>query len=554
MAQGQDEPLKLLLDVPESEALFGFDGYASTLASAILHSEPHFTIGIYGDWGRGKTTLLNTLQSELEARAKDKIVTVFFDAWRYQREEHMLLPLLDTIYEHLKRKRGRWRNLTKTVKRLSKSFAAATSVSPIPQVGIDTGRFREQWEKDARTRSTYYSWLSELQEALSEVRKDDPERRLVIFIDDLDRCLPHTAVEVLESIKVMLDVPGFVFVLALNQEIVERAVEHHYGRDYGIQGRDYLKKLVQLEFRLPPLRPQDVEEYARRLQQRLGQEESEAARALAQVVPMVAEDNPREVKRFINGVMLAIAIARRADQQVLVELQIAFLAVDFRWPDFTRNLSPALLADMKVYIEAKEKGQASEDDEKTRKVTAVLEKNPGLDSFLREPIGNELLNLNPDDLSQLLFYSAITREEAPVEQPRRLTRQQVLDATRRGHSLAGVDLSGTDISRLNLSRMNLSKADLSRTDLSEDNLYRVNLSGAGLISANLSGASLFGTSLSKADLSGADLSRANLYGANFQEARLDNRTMGTLQDTNWREARWDESVRKQLEEMYPEKG
>jgi hypothetical protein len=358
LAQGQDEPLKLLLDVPESEALFGFDGYASTLASAILGTEPHFTIGIYGDWGRGKTTLLNTLQSELEARAKDKIVTVFFDAWRYQREEHMLLPLLDTIYEHLKRRRGRWRTLGSTLSRLNSSIAAATTIKA-PGVEFQGGRATERWQGAENVRSDYYGWLSELKKALAQARKGDPTRRIVVLIDDLDRCLPHRAVEVLESIKVMLDVPGFVFVLALNQDIVERAVEHHYGQDYGIQGRAYLKKLVQVEFRLPPLRPQDVEEYARRLQQRLGQEESEAARALAQMVPLAAGDNPREVKRFINRALLSTAIAQHAGLQVPVEKQIAFLAADFAWPRFIQVLSsqPGLLGELKTYIEGESTAQ-----------------------------------------------------------------------------------------------------------------------------------------------------------------------------------------------------
>jgi len=58
--------LKLLLDVPEDEVIFGFDKYASTLTSAIFGTDPHFTIGIFGKWGSGKTTLLKKIQHLLD--------------------------------------------------------------------------------------------------------------------------------------------------------------------------------------------------------------------------------------------------------------------------------------------------------------------------------------------------------------------------------------------------------------------------------------------------------------------------------------------------------
>ena len=104
MDQKQDEGLRLLLDVPEDKVVFGFDEYASTLTSAIMGTDPHFTVGIFGGWGCGKTTLLRRIEAQLKSGYSDKALTVFFDAWRYQHEEHMLLPLLDTLSDSLKGK------------------------------------------------------------------------------------------------------------------------------------------------------------------------------------------------------------------------------------------------------------------------------------------------------------------------------------------------------------------------------------------------------------------------------------------------------------------
>jgi len=341
----------------------------------------------------------------------DKALTVFFDAWRYQREEHMLLPILDTLSDSLSGQQEHWQILSEKVKRITRAIIGAMTIK-VPGMDLKVGEALKSWQQAEEIRSNYHSWLSELQIALNEARKDDYQRRIVILIDDLDRCLPHKVIEVLESIKVMLDIAGFVFVLALDQQIVEKAVESHYGETYGIKGSDYLKKLVQVEFRLPPLRPQDVKEYTRILMRNLGQKEDEASIALAEVVPAIIGDNPREVKRFINRVMLCTAIMRSAKVTVLPVRQVAFMAMDFHWPGIMRTLSSdeTLFERIGAYNEANIAGEEMPySEEEIESLKAILENNPGLDSFLENSPGNELLGLELDELHQLLFYTSITK-------------------------------------------------------------------------------------------------------------------------------------------------
>jgi len=425
--------LKLALDVPEDHALFGFDEYASALTSAILGTDPHFTIGIFGKWGSGKTTLLNTIKHLLESSYSEKVLTVFFDAWRYQREEHMLLPILDTLLEHLKREETPWREFSSKLKRLTNSMATAMTLK-LPFLEVTGKSAIKQWKEEEQVRSDYFGWLSELQKALDDVRHDDPDRRIVMLIDDLDRCLPPKVVEVLESIKVMLDVPGFIFVLALDELVVEQAIQNYYGQNYSVPSKDYIKKLVQVEFRLPPLRTQDVVNYVQMLQRRIGRIGGQASQTLAQVVPIVVGDNPREVKRFVNAVLLGTAVMKNIGVTVPVSQQIAFMAMEFRWPGIVRALASdkSLWKLVRKHVEAKMGGGIDIlSEEETKNIEEMLESKSGLDSYLQEPPGKELLDLSDDDFNELVYYTSITREKRKAEIAQEVIDQVLNELTER---------------------------------------------------------------------------------------------------------------------------
>jgi len=419
--------LKLLLDVPETQAIFGFDEYASVLASAIIGTDPHFTIGVFGRWGTGKTTLLRAVQNVVDSSYPGTVLTVFFDAWRYQREEHMLLPILDTVSEHLRQAETRWRELGDKLRRLTVSMTTAMTFK-LPGLEFDSEKAIRQWQTE-KVRSDYFGWLNELQTALDDARRDEPSRRIVILIDDLDRCLPPKVVEVLESIKVMLDVTGFIFVLALDESVVEQAIQAYYGPNYSVPGRDYIKKLVQVEFRLPPLRRQDVKDYVEVLRQRVGLTDEQACLALEQLVPMVVGDNPRDVKRFVNSVLLTTAVMRNVGVMVSVHHQVAFMAMEFLWPGLLREVVRTELTWSKVkeYVETEAQGKASSlSAEEQTVLRGILENRPGLGSFLGKPPGEELLYLSEAAFGELVYYATITTAKEMVETAREVI-DEVLD-------------------------------------------------------------------------------------------------------------------------------
>lgn len=101
------QPLKLLTDQAIGENTdgredgLGFTDYARTLAGAALGTEGPFTIGIFGDWGTGKTSLMRMIQRELAN--EEEILTVWFEAWRYGREDHPIIPLVSTIIRQIEK-------------------------------------------------------------------------------------------------------------------------------------------------------------------------------------------------------------------------------------------------------------------------------------------------------------------------------------------------------------------------------------------------------------------------------------------------------------------
>lgn len=96
-----------------------------------------------------------------------------------------------------------------------------------------------------------------LEKALKELRKD-PDYRIVIFIDDLDRCDPQKALEVLELIKSFFDIEGIVYVIGMDSETINSLIKKKYGEEYAIKGLDYLQKIVQLPFQIPTWKEVDI--------------------------------------------------------------------------------------------------------------------------------------------------------------------------------------------------------------------------------------------------------------------------------------------------------
>jgi hypothetical protein len=335
---------------PRSDGL-GFGSYASVLASAALHTRGPFTIGVFGEWGTGKTSLMRLVEGELAGRGN--VVTVWFNAWRYEQDEHPLVPLVGTIVRELEKRNQKSRTgkafsaLSRALKALAYGISVTPSVDVPGLAGVeaslafkDVADRYEQLTKDTLVdRSLYYGAFAEL----DAVRLDD-DIRIVILIDDLDRCFPDKGVKLLESIKLALDQPGFIFVLAVAREVIEGYLQHRYATEYGIRefdGSRSLDKIVQLPFHIPAASERMPEFCAALLE---GQE-PDVEQALRLLLPQAADalgGNPRSAVRFLNNVLVDEAVSRHFTDPGRPAVDIRHLAVSrllqTGWPDLLSQI------------------------------------------------------------------------------------------------------------------------------------------------------------------------------------------------------------------------
>lgn len=387
---GGVDKYKILLDLPPTkvEPALGFKDYANALKGIIEESAPRFAVGIFGSWGSGKTTLMRTIEAQLD---KTRTICVQFSAWRYEKEPHLIVPLLDSVREALvvwgdrqaenKAKNQAIRTASTVGKAVYSLLAGLSFKIGLPNAievsfkaneALSEGRRQAEEERAARVpRSFYHATFRALSECFSQFLSSDSNRRIVVFVDDLDRCLPNSALEVLESMKLFFDLPGFVFVVGLDQNVVEQCIDSKYGREqppvlgakeqvlttggppqqpsaasrsniYQVRGADYIKKIFQVPFALPPVSIRQIDEFIESIlsESVLPPDQDQLVRAV--VLPhlryLVTESgvNPREIKRYINAFTLAIKVKPHLDRHVVLTLQT--LAFRRDWEPVRRSL------------------------------------------------------------------------------------------------------------------------------------------------------------------------------------------------------------------------
>lgn len=347
---------KILNDTEDDPPTSDFDKYSKTIANLVKFSDPHFTVGIYGEWGTGKTTLMKKIRKDLgwkeQEEIKDfeynntqKIVTVWFNAWRYEREEHFATIALMRTIAYAIAKHPKFSDISSTILRglkiigmdvlqglTTKYVMSAKGWGKLEKGLSEKTEFLNKLDKD----TIYFDGLSEIKKQIQEIRNVDPDYRIVVFIDDLDRCSPKKALEVLESVKVFLDIEGFVYVIGLSIKTVASLITHDY-KATGIKGEDYIKKIIQIPFRIPSWNKVDIREMIPELSKNLTTPYDEYARNFAYVITDGVESNPREIKRFLNNLIVALEVLR-LEKITLSEnqfLEIAVLEVlRVRWPEF----------------------------------------------------------------------------------------------------------------------------------------------------------------------------------------------------------------------------
>ncbi|MDY6932021.1 MAG: HEAT repeat domain-containing protein, partial [Halobacteriota archaeon] len=305
----------------------GFKDYVDILQGVIdnFEDDSPLTIGIHGRWGRGKTSLMRMLEDRFEGK---DIKTVWFDSWAYGKDESIGIALLQKILNEFENKR----EAKKMIKGIGRLFADLASRKI---TGITLEEAEEHFMESAKLKSTL---RDDFKDIINKVLKEG--ERLVIFIDDLDRCLPEQTIEILEMIKNFLDVPPCIFVIGVEKEVIEKGIEIRYkekDQDKLISGKDYIEKIIQVPFNLPPIRKDAMEEYIREMTEDLDIKEEE--RGYIEVVCKGTGTgyNPRKVKMFLNIMRIRLAIGEKMSSSFRADICTKLFVLEYVFTDYYKD-------------------------------------------------------------------------------------------------------------------------------------------------------------------------------------------------------------------------
>lgn len=257
-----------LIDSPlqkrEHESL-GVGMYADILADFIRGCETPITIGIQGDWGIGKTSMLNMVKENLvpTIRSKSKYHVIYFNTWQYsqfQQEQFLGLSILKGIMAEVQNLDS-LKDLRKDekVKAALKNFGGfvARLGNQIVQknTGIDLMVAATTAEESILLDNDIVIQIRQMKDKFSNLVQaivPNGRDRLVIMIDDLDRIKPVRALEFLEAIKNFLDVESCIFVMAVDYSVIQSGMVEKLGRSaQELQGKSYFDKIIQVPFTMP---------------------------------------------------------------------------------------------------------------------------------------------------------------------------------------------------------------------------------------------------------------------------------------------------------------
>lgn len=335
------ELLPIVADTPSANPHLGFEAYAEAIAGAVRGGRPpQFTIGIYGAWGSGKSSLLNAIHAELE-QCED-VLPVAFDAWRYERADHIILPLLNAVHNQIPKLNdpaltGKVRQALESVIRSISFNIGPLTINPgaalLPQ--STSSNYTEAMD------AAYVRPYADMRAIGTALER----RRIAVLIDDLDRCSPDKVVALLEAINLVMDVPGFVFVIALDYDVLVKAVGMKYPHS---SGHVFIEKMVQVPFRVPRLDiradtflPELIPDWQRHAKGLPG----DFTDIAYDVATLGLAANPRQVKRFINSLLVLLRIADRRSYAPAARLIAGLVGLQLRWPAEFQDLADAAYAE-----------------------------------------------------------------------------------------------------------------------------------------------------------------------------------------------------------------
>ncbi len=348
---------------PDQNPKLNFEIYAEQLCRKAIKktdgTQEAFTVGIFGSWGSGKTTLMRRIENKFEdenflnefnltkSRPKSKpksdsetkniCRTIWFNPWKYDGKEDVRNALIQTILREIINDSSDEIVLQKC-KRLAANFALCTGgiLGQIAKVGVYGAtqtiggilvdpiakEIEDFILKNIKSGDDPYLFINKFEEGFRDaVQKYVGNKgRLIVFIDDLDRCLPENALTVLESLKLYLTQVNCIFFIGLDKRIIEQAVSHRY-ENIRVTGKEYIEKIIRLNFFLFDKDPDVVAKLFElagisQIYDRQSSHTKETAEKMWTMVLQATQGNLRKIEQFTIAFELIEDIVKALNNKI----------------------------------------------------------------------------------------------------------------------------------------------------------------------------------------------------------------------------------------------
>lgn len=285
--------------------------FAKRIANTISNrsSTENIVFGLYGKWGSGKSSMLKFIEKELD---EEKIIQVHFNPWRYKDEDGLLIEFFQTLAKQLDKNIYSPKNrifkfskkLLSATGELSKLVYVDTSVigNMLPQGNII--KFKKRTEEFLK--------LS--------------DKKLVIFIDDIDRLDKDELFTLFRLVKLTADFSNTVYILSFDKEMVAKAIGQRFGKGDHIDGSNFLEKIIQIPIELPDFRYDELRNYTIDLIEKVLNKNS---------VALSESEINRFISAFENCLFKAIITPRNAKQYYnALEFSVPLMKGEVNMVDF----------------------------------------------------------------------------------------------------------------------------------------------------------------------------------------------------------------------------
>ena len=314
-----------IIDVPRKytqEDLFGIHVYQDALVEYIRFAETPITIALQGEWGSGKTSLMNLLRWELCDKEGAPYYPIWINTWQFslmKTPSQTIMSILEGIINQigaLNPSEKSWEDSKQKIGKIFGKIAMAGTKIAAGAVGIDGGIVEDvvgAFSHENSTQSEIMQLKNEISTLIEKALEHNPKKTgFTFYIDDLDRIDPPVAVEILELLKNIFDLDKCIFVLAIDYDVVIKGLKPKFGEltdQNEREFRSFFDKIIQLPFSMPvgayhidTFLVNALEKIALFTPEEL--QDPKLTEDLSEIARLSVGSNPRSLKRLTNTLSL----------------------------------------------------------------------------------------------------------------------------------------------------------------------------------------------------------------------------------------------------------